>query len=457
MTTQWMSAPRRDGRALLVANAAAGGTVALLSLVATPALSQSGEDWLGTWSASPQPVWGADFFAPASIPRSLRDQTVRQVARVSQGGDRVRVELADEYGDGPLAIGRARLAMAGEDGAILPGSAWPLTFSGREGVAVPPGAPIWSDPVDMELDDLSEVAVSLYLPEVTPLTTWHNDGRQTATISGEGDFTEAETFEAAETTRSRLFLSGIQVGAGKGARSVVLFGDSITEGDSSTPDENARWPDVLAERLVEAGSEVAVLNEGISGARVLRDRMGDNALARFDRDVLSHPQADTVVVMIGINDIGWPGTRLVPEGEPAPSAESVVCGYEQPIARAHAQDTTIVGAALAPFEDTFAGGPLKSDRSEGKEAKRRTVDDPIRTSGAFDAVIDFDAVLRDLADPEDGSRRGTTRATTCTPTTPAAGPWQRPSTLGCSASRSRPEGRAPRRRAARGHRDREPA
>ena len=379
---------------------AAAALAAPLLLAGSPVLSQAAGDWLGTWSASPQAVWEPDFFAAAPIPRALRDQTVRQVARVSQGGDRVRVEFSNEYGELPMVIGGARIAMAGDDGAIVAGTDRPLTFSGRDSITVPPGAPVWSDPVDMQVEDLDELAVSLYLPEVTPLTTWHNDGRQTAYISGNGDFTADESFEAADTTNSRLFLSGIQVGAGEGARSVVLFGDSITDGDSSTPNENNRWPDVLAERLVEAGSDLAVLNEGISGARVLRDRMGDNALARFDRDVLSHPKADTVVVMMGINDFGWPDSPLVPEGEPAPAAEDVIAGYQQLIDRAHAHGMKIIGATLTPFEDAFAGGPLEGYYNDEKEAKRVAVNDWIRNSGAFDGVIDFDEVVRDPENPK---------------------------------------------------------
>ena len=379
---------------------AAAALAAPLLLAGSPVLSQAAGDWLGTWSASPQAVWEPDFFAAAPIPRALRDQTVRQVARVSQGGDRVRVEFSNEYGELPMVIGGARIAMAGDDGAIVAGTDRPLTFSGRDSITVPPGAPVWSDPLDMQVEDLDELAVSLYLPEVTPLTTWHNDGRQTAYISGNGDFTADESFEAADTTNSRLFLSGIQVGAGEGARSVVLFGNSITDGNSSTPNENNRWPDVLAERLVEAGSDLAVLNEGISGARVLRDRMGDNALARFDRDVLSHPKADTVVVMMGINDFGWPDSPLVPEGEPAPAAEDVIAGYQQLIDRAHAHGMKIIGATLTPFEDAFAGGPLEGYYNDEKEAKRVAVNDWIRNSGAFDGVIDFDEVVRDPENPK---------------------------------------------------------
>ncbi len=180
----------------------------------------------------------------------------------------------------------------------------------------------------------------------------------------------------------------------------MTFGDSITDGAASTPDTNHRWPDFLAERLHAAGADVAVVNQGISGARILRDRMGDNALARFDRDVLSQPHADTVVLMMGINDIGWPGTLLVPQGEPAPSADDVIVGYEQLIARAHGKGLRIVGATLTPFEDTFHGNPLYGYYDEAKEAKRQAVNTWIRTSGAFDAVIDFDAATRDPNNPK---------------------------------------------------------
>ncbi|MFO1073221.1 MAG: SGNH/GDSL hydrolase family protein [Geminicoccaceae bacterium] len=356
--------------------------------------------WITSWAASPQPVWDADFFAPVAIPRALRDQTVRQVARLSLGGSRVRVVLSNEYGKEPLVIGAAHVALAGEGVAIQPGSDRPLTFSGQPSVTVPPGAPAVSDPVELAVPALGSVAVSLYLPAITPTATWHNDARQTAYISPAGNLADAQTFQPAATVTSRLFLSEILVDAPAGARAVVTFGDSITDGDGSTLDANHRWPDILAERLSQAGAKVAVVNQGISGARVLRDRMGDNALARFDRDVLSQPHADTVVLMMGINDVGWPDTLLVPQGEPAPSAEDVIAGYRQLIARAHAAGLRIIGATLTPFADTFHGTPLFGYYSEDKEAKRAAINEWIRTSGAFDGVIDFDALVRDPANPK---------------------------------------------------------
>lgn len=377
-----------------------GRLLAATFLVALlPGLASADGGWVPVWSASPQPDWGPDFFAPVSIPRSLRDQTIRQVARVSLGGDKVRVELSNEYGDMPMVVGGARVAMAGADGAIVAGTDHELTFGGEPSVTIPPGAPVWSDPVDLPVKALDSLAVSLYLPEVTPTTTWHNDGRQTAWI-GAGDQTSAEAVKADLTTNSRIFLSGILADAKEGARSVVLFGDSITDGDSSTPNENKRWPDILAERIAATGANVSVLNEGISGARVLTDRMGVNALARFEQDVLAHPYADTVVVMMGINDIGWPDSPLTPPGTQAPTAEDIIAGYKQLIERAHAKGLKIIGATLTPFEDTFEGGPLEGYYNPDKELKRVAVNEWIRNGGGFDGVIDFDKVAADPANPK---------------------------------------------------------
>jgi len=382
-------------RAVLAATLALAG-----ASLALPARAQKPDtgDWITTWAASPQPVWAADFFAPVGIPRHLRDQTVREIGRISLGGHRIRVVLSNEYGDAPLTIGAARVALSTGGAAIQSGTDHALTFNGHSSVTVPPGAPIVSDPVDLTVAPLSSVAVSLYFPDITPTTTWHNDGKQTAYIT-DGDLTTALDIHPTETTLSRIFLSGIMVDAPADARAIVTFGDSITDGDGSTPDADHRWPDFLADRLAKMNVPVAVVNEGISGARVLRDRMGDNALARFDRDVLSQPHVSTVILMMGINDIGWPDTLLVPKGEPEPTADDIITGYEQLIARAHAHNLRIIGATLTPFEDTFHGTPLFGYYSDTKEAEREAVNDWIRTSGDFDGVIDFDALVRDPADP----------------------------------------------------------
>ncbi|HJS85523.1 MAG TPA: GDSL-type esterase/lipase family protein, partial [Acetobacteraceae bacterium] len=286
-----------------------------LGLAATGASAQPQavrEVWIGTWAASPQPVWGADFPVPLNMPRNLRDQTLRQIAHVSLGGHRVRVVLSNEYGDRPLVIGAAHVALAGDGSAIADGSDRVLTFGGQTSVAIPPGAPMISDPVALDVKPLGNLAVSLYLPETTPLSTMHWEGVQTAYITASGNHTGDLKLDGANTMKSRAFLSEIMVNAPAGAQAVVTFGDSITDGADSTPDANRRWPDDLAERLRKSGKDVAILNEGISGAKVLSNRMGVNALARFGTDVLDQPRATTVVLMMGINDIGWPGTGLAP-------------------------------------------------------------------------------------------------------------------------------------------------
>jgi lysophospholipase L1-like esterase len=354
-------------------------------------------NWIGSWTSSPQPVWTADFPVPLGMPANLWKQTLRQTARISIGGSRVRIVLSNEYGKTPLTIGGANVALAGEAGKIKEGSAHAVTFGGNPTIVIPPGAPAISDPIDMSVDPLALLSVSLYLPEVTPLTTVHWDGHQTAYV-GAGNQIASVDFNATSKMTQRAFLTGIMVDAPAGARAVVAFGDSITDGDGSTIDGNDRWPDRLAERLAKVGGPpVAVLNEGISGAKILSDRMGVNALARFDADVLSQPKADTVILMMGINDVGWPGSGLAAH-DPEPTAEAIIEGYKQLIARAHAHGLRIIGATLTPFGDAFAGTPFEGYYTPEKEKIRVALNDFIR-SGAFDGVIDFDKVVVDPQKP----------------------------------------------------------
>ena len=249
----------------------------------------------------------------------------------------------------------------------------------------------------MNIAALAQVSVSLYLPEVTPTSTIHWDGHQTAYVAAGNKVADVE-FKADSKQTQRVFLSEILVDAPADAHAIVAFGDSITDGDGSTVDGNDRWPDRLAERLVAAGGPpVAVLNEGISGAKILSDRMGVNALARFDADVLSQPKADTVILMMGINDVGWPGCGLALH-DPEPTADAIIEGYKQLIARAHAHGMRIIGATLTPFGDAFAGTAFEGYYTPEKEKIRVALNDFIR-SGAFDGVIDFDKVVVDPQKP----------------------------------------------------------
>jgi lysophospholipase L1-like esterase len=350
--------------------------------------------WVGSWSASPQPTWGEDFVFPTKIPAMLRDQTLRQVVRLSLGGSRLRVVLSNEYGSAPLRIGSASVALAGPDTANMPRSLQMLTFGGETAVIVPAGAPLVSDPVPMPVGDAERLAVSLYLPDRKPLTTFHWEGKQTALL-GAGDQTTQNAFPVTETTDARLFLSGVLVDTPNDG-AVVVFGDSITDGAGASPDADARWPDYLAVRL--APHRVAVLNAGISGARLLQDGMGVNAAARFTRDVLAQPGVRAVILLLGINDIGWPGTDFA-RAEARPSLDALIAAYRQLIALAHGHNIRIIGGTLTPFEGALPDTPLSDYWNAGKDALRHAVNHWIRTSGAFDGIVDFDALLRDPAHP----------------------------------------------------------
>jgi lysophospholipase L1-like esterase len=356
------------------------------------------ESWITSWAATPAPRWGSEMPAPFDVPETLEGVTIRQVARVSVGGKKVRIVLSNEFGTEPLTIGAASVAAAGTNGALSGAGAARLTWGGKSSVVVPPGAPIVSDPVDLPVEPLFSLAVSIYLPKKTAISTVHFDGAQTAYISGRGDFTAAPAFAADNTLKQRLFLSAIQVDARRSARAVVFFGDSITDGYCSTVDTNGRWPDHIAERLQQTGhANIAVVNQAYSGNRVLSNGMGINALARLNADVLSQPHLSTVVLLMGINDIGWPGEKALTPRDPQPTANDIIVGYQQIIDRVHARGARIVGATLTPFADTNQGTPTEGYYTPEKEKIRMAVNQWIRTSGRFDGLIDFDRLMDDPA------------------------------------------------------------
>ncbi|MGH8353439.1 MAG: SGNH/GDSL hydrolase family protein [Pseudomonas sp.] len=383
----------------VVSAALALAAVVATGLNAAPATSAqppASGHWIATWTASPQPIWGREILLPTNIPPRLSRQTIRQVARVSLGGKSARVVLSNEYGGAPVVIGAAHIARAGSDSAIDIASDLVLRFGGSSTVTIAPGERVVSDPVPLAVAPLSEVAVTLFLPEPTALTTFHWDGRDTAYIA-KGNVVGARSLVAQQTISARIFLSDILLEAPAGARAVVILGDSITDGNGATLDANRRWPDFLAQRL--AKQNVAVLNAGISGARVLADGMGESALRRFERDVLSQPHVSTVVLFMGINDISWPGSAFAPQA-PAMSASELIAGYRQLIARAHRKHVRIVAATLTPFAGALQGTPVWGYYSADKERVRQAVNAWIRSSGEFDAVIDFDAVTRDPGSPQ---------------------------------------------------------
>jgi len=332
------------------------------------------------------------------MPTSFSNQTVRQIVRVSIGGTKVRIRLSNEFGTKPVLIEAASIGLTSGTADIVSGSLRPLTFGSSKSITVLPGAPALSDPVELNVAPLSDVAVNLYLPAATDLDTVHQVGLQTAYVSAAGDFTASAEFPAVDKFTSRFFLSGVMVEPSSRARAIVTFGDSITDGSNSTVNANRRWPDVLARRLKEAGAPVAVLNQGISGNRVLSDGAGTSALARFERDVLSQPGISHVVILLGINDIGWPGTAIEPNGI-IRTADEIIAGYRQLIERAHLRSIKVIGGTLTPFENALAGRPNQGYFTPDKEAKRLAVNNWIKTSGAFDGIIDFDLIIANPARP----------------------------------------------------------
>jgi lysophospholipase L1-like esterase len=372
-------------------------TAAMLAAIINSPL-HAAENWVASWAASPHASWRAEEFAlPTGVPAALARQTVRETARISVGGRRIRIVLTNRYGTQPLVVGEAHVARAFAGGGSAPGPDLELTFSGKRGTIIPAGTPAISDAVEMPVDALEKLAVSIYLPQQTPLATFHWGAQQTGQIAA-GNVVAAAELPGAQTMPGRALLAGILVDAAAPTGAVVAFGDSITDGNGSTPDRDHRWPDYLATRLSVGAGAVAVVNAGISGARLLGDRMGVNAAARFEQDVLAQPGVHTAIILMGINDIGWPQTAFAPQEAPM-TAERMIVVYRQLIAQAHARGVRIIGATLLPFEGALHGTPFDGYYTPAKDAVRQQVNRWIRESGEFDEVADLDALLRDPTRP----------------------------------------------------------
>lgn len=364
----------------------------LFCVFATPAAAQPSERWTASWAASPAPPMASGpGLPPAALAKAFRNQTIVQTVRLSSGGTALRIRLTNEYGSQPLKIGAARIVLVDDKGAEISGSSRNLAFSGSSGTVVPAGSPWLSDTVDLKIPDRARLRIALYFPEETGLCTCHADGGQTGHISPRGNFVNA-TFDAESVITSRAFISEVDVKRPNPRSLIVAFGDSITDGYSSTLDKDKRWPDRLAERLAADRTTrgVGIVNAAISGNRILTDGaiplFGPSAISRFDRDVLSMPGITTVLLLEGINDIGQAKDN-------PPSADALIAGYRQLVARAHAKGVRIVAGTLLPY----AGAAYF--RAKGEEI-RIAINHWMLTSNTFDAVIDFDKVMRDPAHPE---------------------------------------------------------
>jgi lysophospholipase L1-like esterase len=390
--TQWDNLVRGIGL-IVVAAMTLFVFVGCAGVQSDAAKSGNGEYWVATWSASPMAADSVPL--PGQNNSGFSNQTVRHIAHVSIAGNRLRVRLSNAYGTGPLNIGATHVALQSSGASIVPGSDRALTFNGNRSVTIPAGAVVLSDPVDLKVPLFADLAVSVYFPGITGPITWHQLGMQTTYVSTPGDFTTAAEMPVASTATSRFVLADVEVAAAQGIGAVVTLGDSITDGYGSTVDADHRWPDYLSERLNFRNTKngMAVLNQGISGNRLLHDKFGTNSLARYDRDALTQIGVTHIIVLEGINDIGLSGALGLPAEEV--SSDEIIGGLHQLIERAHERRVKIFGGTLTPFEGTAFPGYY----TPAGELKRQAVNAWIRTQAGFDAVIDFDQAVRDPNHP----------------------------------------------------------
>ena len=391
--------------ALVLAGALAAGVAHAAGPAARPPTAHPARTtWVGSWGSVPTTV-------PPAGTTMFSNQTIRQTVHLSIGGSALQVRFSNEFGTAPLVIGEAHVGLAAgsqPSRSVAPGSDRRLSFAGHVSATVPAGAPLLSDPVRLAVRPGADLVVSLYLPRPTRATTTHAFAFQDNVVAA-GNVTGSRTVTPTATFGQWWFLSGVSVAAPARDGAVVALGDSITDGANTTPNTNSRWPDVLARRLQATPGlrGLGVLNEGISGNRLLHDpnplpgsgadafaaQFGESALRRFDRDVSSQPGGRYVIVLLGVNDLGHPGT-IAPESERVTPAD-LIAGYQQVIDRAHQQGMLVFGGTITPFANDTFGFDTPANR-----AARLVVNRWIRTSGAYDGVVDFDAALRDPADPE---------------------------------------------------------
>ncbi|RCW71568.1 SGNH/GDSL hydrolase family protein [Pseudorhodoferax soli] len=372
---------QRTTRFLLAAPLAA-----LLSVSAAAALPAQ---WQPTWFSAAQPVWGEGWVVPLGMPTSLRDVTLRQSLRSSLGGAQVRLVISNEHGSAPLTLGAVALRREGA------GPAHAVRFHGQDGMLVPPGARAVSDPLDLPVAAGERLQVDLHLPQATGTAGFHWDAQE-QTLLLQGNAVGRPEAPVQQTLSTRAFVSGLWVDTGHAPATVVAIGDSITDGNGSSLGADQRWPDHLSRRLAPCG--VAVLNAGIAGNRLLLGGWGASALARLERDALGHAGVRAVVVLVGTNDIGFPGSPFAP-GEPPAALAELTGAFRQLVEQAHARGVRVVAGTVPPFEGALEGTPLQGHHSPRKEALRQALNAWIRHAGVFDTVVDFDAVLRDPAHP----------------------------------------------------------
>ena len=369
----------------LNASAASGSAPA-----AQPGQPPAGQHWVASWGAAQQLPEPANELAP----EHWRDASLRQIVHLSLGGRQFRVRISNAFGSAPLAVDGASVAPAQAPGNadVASPTLRMLTFGGSPTVTIPAGAEYYSDAVAMELKPASDLAVSLYFKAEPARQTGHPGSRATSFLAKGNRVMDGSWSDAGKIAHWYM-VADVEVQAARSSGAVVALGDSITDGNGSTTDGNNRWPDQLAARLRQQGKDMGVVNAGIGGGRMLRDGLGPNLAARFDRDVLSRAGVTHAIALIGVNDLGGlhRNTPDLPADRQQMLAE-LKLAHRQLAERAHAHGVCLIGATVTPY----TGSDYYHPNAEN-EADRQALNDWIRHSGVFDAVADFDAAVRDPA------------------------------------------------------------
>lgn len=344
------------------------------------------QHWVGTWTVAPAPAEGVAF----------NNITLRMNGRVSLGGKVIRVRLTNAHGTRPLRVGAAHVGLRAGGPAVVPGTDRVLTFGGSPSAVIPTGSLLISDPVELDVPPLGDIAITVHLPDdLQPsFGITGRYARLTNYISPLGNFVTEQVMPVGKITDDWYIVSGIDVLAATGTGAIVALGDSLTDGNISTHDTYSNWPSELARRLAgrQGGRKMAVMNQGLGGNRILHDVRGDSGLRRFDRDVLAQSGVTHCIVLLGTNDLRNRPGKIEEEA----NAPAMTAGLKQFALRAHAAGVKIFAGTVTPFEnETFLPGAWNPAR----EAVRQAVNAWIRGNDVFDAVIDFDEAVRDPENP----------------------------------------------------------
>lgn len=372
---------------------------ALFSLVLFTSFAQAEvqkSQWVTTWAASPQKVWNKDFVFPTNIPDQISNQTIKQISQISLGGEAIRLVFTNQYGDQPLYIDKTTVGLV-KGQSLKSKNAYPVYFAGKLKAQILPGKQLISDPIQLPVPDHAQLMVNTFIQKPTTFKTFHWDAKQTSWLITGNQTANLNTPSSAKTTTARLLLSAVEVKPKRKAHVVAVIGDSITDGATATLDANTRWTDFLAKRL--SPHQIAVINSGISGNRLLTDGMGDSALERLQKEVFQYSGVKTLIVLVGINDISWPGTAFAPKQQ-IPSFEALTQGYKRVVDEAHRQGIQVIGATLLPFSGALPNTPLDNYYQPNKDELRQRINHWIRTSHTFDGVLDLEQGLKDPKHPD---------------------------------------------------------